>query len=109
MRRRLDPRCVLWPGALVLVLAASACTESASDRARKEAARARGEASTRESETVQRASTPGDSHRILYHAPTDLSATNARATNAPIVGIQQEPQPTESSAHAGPPPVKPRR
>lgn len=101
----------MWASVLAFVLAvrASSCRESASDRARKAAARSREEASARESETVRRAATPQDPHRILYHAPTDLSDTNARLTNAPIVGIEKVPQPTEPAAHSGPPPVKPPR
>jgi hypothetical protein len=108
MRRRLDRRFVTWPSVLVLGLAAS-CSESANDRAREAASRAREAASTRESETVQRASTPGDPHRILYHAPTDLSDSSERATNAAIVGIQQVPKPPQPPAHAGSPPAKPPR
>ncbi len=99
----------MWPSVLVMVLAASSCRESAHERAQKAALRARAEAGTRESETVQRASTPGDAQRILYHAPTDLSETNARATNAAIVGIQQVQQPAESSADTGPRRGKPPR
>jgi hypothetical protein len=100
-----------WSGvlALVLVLLTTSCSESANDRARNAASRARAQASTRESETVQRVTTPQDSHRILYHSPDDLSDTNARLTNAPIVGIAKAPQPTEPVVHSGPPPVKPPR
>lgn len=93
--------------ACALVLAASACVQSEQDRERTAALRAREEASTRESETVQRVTTPQDPHRILYHAPTDLSDTNARLTNAAIVGIEKVPRPTEPSVRSGPPPVKP--
>jgi hypothetical protein len=100
---------VTWPSVMVLVLAASSCSESANDRAREAASRAREAASTRESETVQRAATPGDPHRILYHAPTDLSDSSARATNAAIVGIQQVPKPAQPPAHAASPPAKPPR
>jgi hypothetical protein len=99
---------VTWPSVMVLVLAASSCSESANDRAREAASRAREAASTRESETVQRAATPGDPHRILYHAPTDLSDSSARATNAAIVGIQQVPK-RGQPPHAGSPPAKPPR
>ena len=95
--------------ALVLALPVASCRESANDRAREAAARARAAASTRESETVQRAMSPQDPHRIVYHAPTDLSDTNARLTNAPIVGIEKVPEPTEPAVHSGPPPVKPPR
>ena len=100
-----------WSGvlALLLVLPTISCSESANDRARRAAARARAEASTRESETVRRVTTPQDPHRILYHAPDDLSDSSARLTNAPIVGIEKVPQPTEPTAHSGPPPVKPPR
>jgi hypothetical protein len=38
---------------------------------------------------------PQDPHRILYHAPTALSDTSARLTNARIVGIEKVPQPAE--------------
>jgi hypothetical protein len=92
--------------ALVLVLPAASCRESANARARKAATRAREQASTRESEAVQRATTPQDPHRILYHAPDDLSDTSARLTNAPIVGIEKVPRPTEPAAHSGSPRVK---
>jgi hypothetical protein len=109
MRGKVARRAVAWPSVLVMVLAASSCMESANERAQEAASRARTQASTRESETVQRASTPGDPHRILYHAPTDLSETSARATNAAIVGIQHQPQPTEQSADSGSGRVKPPR
>jgi hypothetical protein len=102
---------VSWTSVLVLVLMLSvtSCRESANDRARKAASRAREQASIRESETVHRVTTPQDPHRILYHAPTDLSDTNARLTNAPIVGIEKVPEPTEPAVHSGAPPVKPPR
>jgi hypothetical protein len=105
MRRRL----ALSSSAFALVVVASACSQSASDRARKAALRARDEASARESETVQRLATPQDPHRILYHAPTDLSYANAQRTGAAIVGIDKVPQPTEPPVHSGAPPVKPPR
>jgi hypothetical protein len=100
-----------WSGvlALVLVLPTTSCSESANDRARRADSRARTQASTRESETVRRVTTPQDPHRILYHAPDDLSDSNARLTNAPIVGIAKVPQPTEPAVHSGSPPVKPPR
>src|SRR3569623_1463500 len=93
---------------ILLLLEVFSCKESANDRARKAALRARAEASTRESEVVQRVTTPQDPHRIVYHAPDDLSDTSARLTNAPIVGIEKKPQPTEPSVHSGPPPETPR-
>jgi hypothetical protein len=92
-----------------MILAASSCRESADDRSREMASRVREHASTRESETVQRASTPGDPHRILYHAPTDLSETSARATNAAIVGIRQAPEPAQRPADSSASRVKPPR
>jgi hypothetical protein len=95
MQRRVARTLVTWPGAFLLLLAALSCTESANDRARKAELRARAEASTRESEVVQRAISPQDPHRILYHAPTDLSDTSARLTDARIVGIEKVPQPAE--------------
>jgi hypothetical protein len=94
---------------LVLLLATSSCRESADDRARHAALRVRTEASTRESETVQRVTTPQDARRILYHAPTDLSATNARLTNAPIAGIEKTSQPIQPTEHSGSSPAKPPR
>jgi len=106
-RRRPGRGLAVWSCALALVLAAASCMESANDRARRAAARARDQASIRESEEVRRVTTPQDPHRILYHAPTDLSDTNARLTNAAIVGIDKVPEPTEPSAHSAPPPVKP--
>jgi hypothetical protein len=115
MRRNLHglrcDRLAPWSGvlALVLVLPTISCSESASDRARKAAARVHTEASTRESETVRRVTTPQDPHRILYHAPDDLSDSSARLTNAAIVGLEKVPQPTEPAVHSGPPPVKPPR
>ncbi len=95
MRRSVVRERVRRPGVLLLLLAASSCTESANDRARKAESRARAEASTRESEVVQRVTTPQDPHRLIYHAPTDLSDTTARLTNAPIAGIEKVPQPAE--------------
>jgi hypothetical protein len=110
MRDRVHHVRETWPSVLLLLLAVSvsSCRESANDRARKATLRARAEASTRESEVVRRVTTPEDPHRLVYHAPTDLSATSARLTNAPIVGIEKVPQPTEPSVHSGPPPAKPR-
>jgi len=102
MSRRSTAAC-----ACALMLAAAACVQSERDRERKAALRVREQATTRQSETVERVRTPQDPHRILYHAPTDLSDTNARATNAAIVGIEKVPQPTEPSVHSGQPPVKP--
>jgi Tfp pilus assembly protein PilX len=99
----------LWASLVVMALTASACRESANERAHAAALRVRAEAGTRESETVQRASTPADAHRILYHAPTDLSETSARATNAAIYGLQQLPPSAKSSADAGAPRVAPPR
>jgi len=97
MRDRWHRMRVTWPGVLLLLLgvSVSSCRESAYDRARKAESRARTEASTRESEVVQRVMTPQDPHRLVYHAPTDLSDTNARLTNAPIAGIEKVPQPVE--------------
>jgi hypothetical protein len=102
---------MVWAGVLAVafVLPLTSCRESANDRARKAASRAREQASTRESETVRRVTTSQDPHRIVYHAPDDLSDTNARLTNAAIVGIEKVPEPTEPSVHSGPPPVKPPR
>ena len=91
---------------VLLLLAVVSCRESATDRARKATLRARAEASTRESEIVQRVTSPQDPHRLVYHAPDDLSDTSARLTNAPIVGIEKMPQPTEPAVHSGPPPEK---
>jgi hypothetical protein len=91
---------------VLLLLAVVSCRESATDRARKATLRARAEASTRESEVVQRVTSPQDPHRLVYHAPDDLSDTSARLTNAPIVGIEKMPQPTEPAVHSGPPPEK---
>ena len=93
----------------MLLLAASSCSESADDRARHAAMRVRTQASTRESETVQRVTTPPDAHRILYHAPTDLSDTSARLTNAPIAGIEKTSQPKKPSEHSNAPSAKPPR
>ena len=93
---------------VLLLLAVFSCRESANDRARKANLRARAEASTRESEVVRRVTAPQDPHRLVYHAPTDLSDTSARLTNAPIVGIEKMPQPTEPAVHSGPAPEKPR-
>jgi Flp pilus assembly protein TadB len=104
MHRRL----VVCSGALALMVAAAACTQSAESRERTAARRARDEASTRESETVRRASTPHVPNRLIYDAPTSLSDSNARRTGATIVGVEKELQPTEPSVHSGPPPVKPR-
>lgn len=101
------PRRVPWACACVLLFAAAACVQSEGDRERKAALRVREQASTRASETVERVSTPQDPHRILYHPPTDLSDTNARLTNAAIVGIAKAPQPTEPTVQSAPPPVKP--
>jgi len=95
--------------ACALMLAAVACVQSEHDREQKAALRVREQAATRESEPVQRVTTPPDPHRILYHAPTDLSDTNARMTNAAIVGIEKMPKPTEPAKHSEPPPVKPPR
>ena len=89
------------------MLATAACVQSEHDRERSAALRVREQAITRESETFARVTTPQDPHRVLYHPPTDLSDTNARLTNAAIVGIAKVPQPTEPSVHSGPPPVKP--
>jgi hypothetical protein len=69
--------------AFALVGVAIACGQSAEDRARSAAARASAEASVRESATVQRLTTPQDSGRILYDAPTDLSDTSTRAVSRP--------------------------
>ena len=91
---------------VLLLLAVVSCRESATDRARKATLRARAEASTRESEVVQRVTSPQDPHRLVYHAPDDLSDTSARLTNAPIVGIERMPQPTEPAVHSGSPPEK---
>ena len=91
-----------------LVLVAASCAQSANDRARKAELRAREEASVRASETVQHAAAPQDPHRLLYHAPDDLSIASARRTGAMIVGIDTLPQPTEPSVHSGAPPEKPR-
>jgi len=105
MRRRL----VAWPCALALMLAASACAQSEDDRARAAALRAREEASTRESEVVARVSTPRDPHRILYHAPTDLSDTSAKRTGATIEGLAKAPQATKPAPRGGSPPPTPPR
>jgi triphosphoribosyl-dephospho-CoA synthetase len=99
----------MWASVVVLALIASACGESANERAHEAALRVRAQAGTRESESVPRASTPADAHRILYHAPTDLSETSARATNAAIYGLQQLPPSAKSSADAGAPRVAPPR
>jgi hypothetical protein len=109
MRRRRRAGYSIRPCALVLLLAASSCSESADDRARHAALRVRTQASTRESETVQRATTPQDAHRILYHAPTDLSDTSARLTNAPIAGIEKTSQPMKPTGHSDSPPARPPR
>ena len=96
------------PLSVLLLLAVLSCRESATDRARKATLRASAEASTRESEVVQRVTTPQDPHRLVYHAPTDLSDTSARLSNAPIVGTERKPQPTEPAVHSGPSREKPR-
>ncbi len=85
----------------------ASCEQSADDRSRRAGIRVKEEASTRESETVQRLTTPQDPHRILYHAPNDLSDSNAIRTNATLVGENRVPQPTEPSVHSGAPPEKP--
>jgi hypothetical protein len=89
------------------MLFASACSQSADDRAQRAERRVRSLASTRESETVKRVTAPDDPHRLVYHAPDDLSDSSARRTNATIVGLTKVPQPTEPAVHSGPPPVKP--
>jgi hypothetical protein len=104
MHRRL----VVCSGALVLLVAVSACAQSAESRERTAARRAREEASTRASETVRRASTPQLPDRLIYDKPTSLSDSNARRTGATIVGVDTLPQPTEPAVHSGSPPVKPR-
>ena len=96
----------VWFRALALMLVASSCVQSADDRARAASLRARDEASTRESEVVKRVSTPPDPHRILYHATTDLSDSNARRTGATIVGLEQVPPRAEPLTHLDSAPVK---
>jgi Flp pilus assembly protein TadB len=104
MHRRL----VVCSGAVVLMVAAAACAQSADSRARSAARRERNEASIRASETVQRAATPQVPNRILYDAPTSLSDSNARRTGAAIVGLDKQPQPMEPAVHSASPSEKPR-
>jgi 8-oxo-dGTP pyrophosphatase MutT (NUDIX family) len=99
---------MMGAGALALMVAAAACSQSVESRERTAARRAREEAGTRASETVRRAETPQTPTRLIYAKPTSLSDSNARRMGATIVGVDTVPQPTEPSVHSGPPPVKPR-
>jgi hypothetical protein len=71
MRRELSRMMV----ALVVCGSLGACRQSAEDRARHAAARAHEELSVRHEATVGRLTSPQDSGRILYDAPSDLSAS----------------------------------
>jgi hypothetical protein len=103
------PRRLATPWLALAILEMASCAQSADDRARKAGLRAREQSSTRESETVRRAMSPHDPHRLLYHAPDDLSDSSARETRAAIVGIEKVPQPTKPAVHSGSPPLKPPR
>jgi hypothetical protein len=103
MHRRL----IVCSGALVLMVAAASCAQSAESRDRTAARREREEASTRASETVRRAATPQAPDRLIYDKPTSLSDSNARRTGAMIMGVDTLPQPTEPAVHSGAPPEKP--
>ena len=95
-----------WSFALALIAVAASCAQSAEDRAQRAALRVKEQATTRESEEVRRLATPQIPQRILYHAPTDLSDSNAVKMNATIVGENRVPQPTEPAVHSGAPPEK---
>src|SRR5450432_3721274 len=73
--------------ALVMSGAAAGCRQSADDRARHAAERAREEAIERETPTVGRVTIPRDSGRLLYDAPPDLSATSPGRQGVAINGV----------------------
>lgn len=80
MRREL---LVAWMVPAVLG-AATACRQSASERAQYAAARVRNQAITRQSELVQRLRSPTEQGRVLYDPPIDLSDTARRRTQRHI-------------------------
>lgn len=64
--------------AIMMLGMTSGCRQSEPSRARAEAKREQEREPVRESATVKRVTTPQDSGRILYDAPSNLSARDER-------------------------------
>ena len=83
--------------AFAMCSAATACRQSADDRAHHAATRAREEAVVRETPTVQRVTIPRESGRILYDPPPDLSASSPGRAGVAINGVDTSSRKADSA------------